>query len=108
MPTTDERPDEAARRLLGLERLRPGQAEALEATLEGRDVLAVMPTGHGKSALYQVPGAVLGGVSLVVSPLLALQRDQARFIGSTPALPRAWTLNSRTAAATVRKMWSAL
>lgn len=50
------------------------------AALEGRDVLAVMPTGAGKSALYQVPAVLLDGPTLVVSPLLALQRDQIGFL----------------------------
>ncbi|HEX6232236.1 MAG TPA: RecQ family ATP-dependent DNA helicase [Jiangellaceae bacterium] len=60
--------------------LRAGQAEAMIAALEGRDVLAVMPTGAGKSALYQVPAVLLDGPTLVVSPLLALQRDQIGFL----------------------------
>ena len=56
--------------------LHPGQEEAMEAVLEGRDVLLVSPTGSGKSLAYQVPGVLLEGCTVVVSPLLALQRDQ--------------------------------
>lgn len=70
----------AARRLarerFGYEHLRPGQEEAIEAVLDGRDTLAVMPTGGGKSAIYQLAGLLLTGSTVVVSPLLALQRDQ--------------------------------
>jgi ATP-dependent DNA helicase RecQ len=48
----------------------------MTALAEGRDTLAVMPTGSGKSAIYQVPALLLPGPTLVVSPLIALQRDQ--------------------------------
>jgi ATP-dependent DNA helicase RecQ len=66
---------EAALRL-GIEELRPEQARAIEAALDGRDVLVVMPTGFGKSACYQVPGLLLPKPVVLVSPLLALLRDQ--------------------------------
>jgi ATP-dependent DNA helicase RecQ len=66
----------AAREELGYERLRPGQEEAVAALLDGRDTLAVMPTGAGKSAIYQLAGLLLDGPTVVVSPLIALQRDQ--------------------------------
>jgi ATP-dependent DNA helicase RecQ len=56
--------------------LRPGQSEAMEHLLRGRDVLLVMPTGSGKSAAYQVPAQLLDGPTIVISPLIALQRDQ--------------------------------
>lgn len=65
-----------AREAFGWEQLRPGQQEAMEHLLAGRDVLLVMPTGGGKSAVYQVPGLLLDGPTIVVSPLIALQRDQ--------------------------------
>ena len=61
---------------LGLTTLRPGQGEAIEAAAAGRDVLAVLPTGWGKSAIYQVAALLVPGPTVVVSPLLALQRDQ--------------------------------
>ncbi|MDP9006225.1 MAG: RecQ family ATP-dependent DNA helicase [Actinomycetota bacterium] len=70
-----------ARNALGFEDLRPGQEEAAVAVVAGRDVLAVMPTGAGKSAIYQIAGAVIHGVTVVVSPLIALQRDQVASIG---------------------------
>ena len=62
----------------GYEAFRPGQQGVVEAILEGRDALAVMPTGAGKSVCYQVPGIVLGGLALVVSPLVSLMGDQVR------------------------------
>jgi ATP-dependent DNA helicase RecQ len=67
-----------ARRLFGWQRLRPAQLAAMKAVLKGYDVIAVMPTGAGKSAIYQVPGVLLDGPTVVVSPLIALQRDQVR------------------------------
>ncbi|MEW9550545.1 ATP-dependent DNA helicase RecQ [Nonomuraea sp. NPDC050783] len=68
--------ERVAREALGLEELRPGQLAAMTALAEGRDALVVMPTGSGKSAIYQVPALLLKGPTLVVSPLIALQRDQ--------------------------------
>ncbi len=73
--------DEALRALkghFGYDEFRPGQREVVDALLSGRDVLAVMPTGAGKSMCYQVPGVVLGGLTLVVSPLVSLMGDQVR------------------------------
>ncbi|MFC4031218.1 RecQ family ATP-dependent DNA helicase [Streptomyces polygonati] len=67
-----------ARLVYGWQRLRPAQLAAMKAVLKGQDVIAVMPTGAGKSAIYQVPGALLKGPTVVVSPLVALQRDQVR------------------------------
>ncbi|MBM2614756.1 ATP-dependent DNA helicase RecQ [Actinoplanes sp. LDG1-06] len=58
--------------------LRPAQRETIASVVGGRDTLAVLPTGSGKSAIYQVAGLALGGLTVVVSPLLALQRDQLR------------------------------
>ncbi|RZS89755.1 ATP-dependent DNA helicase RecQ [Motilibacter rhizosphaerae] len=73
---------QTAREVFGWEELRPGQGEAVAAVLAGRDALVVMPTGAGKSATYQLPGLHLPGPTLVVSPLLALQRDQAEGLGA--------------------------
>jgi ATP-dependent DNA helicase RecQ len=69
-----------ARETLGIARLRPGQLQAVEAVLAGRDTLAVMSTGYGKSAIYQLSGELLEGPTIVVSPLIALQRDQVEAI----------------------------
>jgi ATP-dependent DNA helicase RecQ len=65
-----------AKEALGIAKLRPGQLQAIEAVLGGRDTLAVMSTGYGKSAIYQLAGELLHGPTIVVSPLIALQRDQ--------------------------------
>ncbi len=62
--------------VFGFEAFRPGQAEAVDALLAGRNVLTVMPTGFGKSLCYQIPALVQGGLTVVVSPLVALMRDQ--------------------------------
>ncbi|HEU4620477.1 MAG TPA: RecQ family ATP-dependent DNA helicase [Gammaproteobacteria bacterium] len=66
-----------ARRTFGIERLRPEQESAMIAVLAGRDVLAVLPTGFGKSLIYQVPAMLLDRPTIVVSPLIALMTDQA-------------------------------
>src|ERR671915_1886216 len=71
-----DRIERVAREAFGFERLRPGQREAIEATLAGRDALVVMSTGSGKSAIYQVAGLLVPGATVVVSPLIALQREQ--------------------------------
>ena len=70
----------SAQEQLGYEQLRPGQEEAITAVLRGSDTLAVMPTGSGKSAIYQIAGALIPGTTIVVSPLIALQRDQVEAI----------------------------
>jgi ATP-dependent DNA helicase RecQ len=69
-----------ARQRFGYEELRPGQEEAIRAVLDGDDTLAVMPTGSGKSAIYQIAGLMTPGPTVVVSPLIALQRDQVEAI----------------------------
>ncbi|WP_229691502.1 RecQ family ATP-dependent DNA helicase, partial [Sphaerisporangium melleum] len=74
-----------ARENFGWERLRPGQREAMEHLLAGRDVLVVMPTGGGKSAVYQIPALLLPGPTVVVSPLIALQRDQVAGLAEADA-----------------------
>ncbi|CAN5783159.1 RecQ family ATP-dependent DNA helicase [soil metagenome] len=68
--------EQVLRERFGLEQFRPGQREVIEAVLDRRDVLCVMPTGGGKSLCYQLPAVVLDGVTLVVSPLIALMKDQ--------------------------------
>jgi ATP-dependent DNA helicase RecQ len=69
-------PEQALRRHFGFESFRPGQRDIVEAVLAGEDVLAVMPTGSGKSLCYQLPACVIDGTALVVSPLIALMKDQ--------------------------------
>ena len=69
-----------ARQQLGFDALYPGQEEALQHVLAGRDTLVVMPTGSGKSAIYQIAAYHLPGPTVVVSPLIALQKDQVESI----------------------------
>lgn len=71
---------ELAETHLGYEDLRPGQEAAIASILDHRDTLAVMPTGSGKSAIYQLAAAQIPGSTIVISPLLALQRDQVESI----------------------------
>ena len=65
---------------LGYEILRPGQEAAIQAIVDGHDTLAVMPTGSGKSMIYQAAALLIAGPTIVVSPLIALQRDQVEAI----------------------------
>src|SRR2546426_6238289 len=60
----------------GFDSFRPGQAEAIQCLLDGRHALAVMPTGSGKSLIYQLAALHRPGVTLVISPLIALMQDQ--------------------------------
>jgi ATP-dependent DNA helicase RecQ len=69
--------NQTMREVFGIERLRPGQREIIEAVLEGEDILALMPTGAGKSLCYQLPALHLEGMTIVVSPLISLMKDQA-------------------------------
>jgi ATP-dependent DNA helicase RecQ len=64
------------RETFGIARMRPGQEEVIRSVLEGRDTLAVMPTGAGKSLCYQLPALHLEGTTVVVSPLISLMKDQ--------------------------------
>src|SRR3954468_7462240 len=87
-------PSAALSEYFGFEAFRPGQREAVEAALEGRDVLVVMPTGSGKSLCYQLPALMREDLTIVVSPLVALMQDQvdalrARGLGEQVALVNA-------------------
>jgi ATP-dependent DNA helicase RecQ len=73
---TPDDPRALLRRVFGFDDFRPGQREIVEAVAAGRDVLAIMPTGGGKSLCYQLPALMRPGVTVVVSPLIALMRDQ--------------------------------
>ena len=64
------------RRTFGFKSLREGQEEVIHSVLEGKDTLAIMPTGAGKSLCYQLPGAELPGTTVIVSPLISLMKDQ--------------------------------
>ena len=90
-----------ARRLLGqvwgFPDFRPGQEEIVAAVEAGRDVLAIMPTGGGKSLCYQLPALTRPGVTLVISPLIALMRDQVRALRAAGVAAAALTSQSDSA-----------
>ena len=88
--------EKLARERLGFDRLRPGQRRAAEALAAGRDALAVLPTGGGKSAIYELGGLLLDGPTVVVSPLIALQDDQLAHLQAAGL--RAVVLNSQQSA----------
>lgn len=95
---------DVAREKLGFEELRPGQQEAVEAILEGRDALVVQPTGSGKSAIYQIAGLLIEGATVVVSPMIALQKDQVDSIRQRkPA--EALAVNSTKGTSEIREAW---
>ena len=71
-------PKEALKTVFGYDSFRSGQEAVINAILEGRDILAVMPTGAGKSLCYQVPAMLLSGITLVISPLISLMQDQVK------------------------------
>jgi ATP-dependent DNA helicase RecQ len=100
--------ERAAREAFGFESLRPGQHEAVSALADGHDVLAVMPTGYGKSAIYQVAGLLLAGPTVVVSPLIALQHDQATMIDEAPDAPDAVIINSTLNSSEIEEAWKDL
>ena len=68
--------------VFGFGGFRPGQEEIVQAVLDGENVLAVMPTGSGKSLCYQLPAIARPGLTVVVSPLIALMRDQVRALSA--------------------------
>jgi ATP-dependent DNA helicase RecQ len=87
------------REVLGFEEFRPGQEAAMQAITAGRDTLAVLPSGAGKSAVYTVAGLLLEGPVLVISPLIALQRDQVQRLEELgPEVGEAALLNSSLSA----------
>ncbi|MDB4982464.1 MAG: ATP-dependent helicase, RecQ family, partial [Myxococcales bacterium] len=91
-PVADGAARGVLRDVFGFEDFRAGQAEIITAVLAGRDCVGVMPTGAGKSLTYQIPARVLGGTTLVVSPLVALMKDQVDAV--TEVGLRATYLNS--------------
>ena len=92
-----ERALAALKEVFGYAAFRAGQLEIIQAVLAGRDCLGVMPTGAGKSVTYQIPARLLGGVTLVISPLISLMKDQVDAMGEVGI--RATFLNSSLEAA---------
>jgi ATP-dependent DNA helicase RecQ len=87
----------------GYDSFRPGQEEAIRAILKKQDTLVVMPTGSGKSAIYQIAGLMMDGSVLVISPLIALQKDQVDSINSTETDAEAVVINSTQRTAELRE-----
>jgi ATP-dependent DNA helicase RecQ len=100
--------ERVAEERFGYAQLRPVQLAAIETLVSGRDVLAVLPTGSGKSAIYQIAAALLDGITIVVSPLIALQRDQLEGLADAPDAPAAVAVNSSQTDAENGAAWSAL
>lgn len=86
---------EALTRYFGYDSFKPGQQGIVEALLAGRDVLGVMPTGAGKSVCYQIPAALSPGMTLVISPLISLMRDQVDALNDL-GLPAAFINTTQT------------
>src|SRR5687768_11904961 len=104
-PTADPRAE--LQRRFGFAAFRPGQREAVEGALAGRDVLVVMPTGAGKSLCYQLPALMRDDLTVVVSPLVSLMQDQvdalaARGLGDRVALVNAQQDGSANASVLAR------
>ena len=76
-------------RIFGYREFRPGQEKLIDGVLSGRDVFGIMPTGGGKSMCYQIPALMLPGITLVISPLISLMRDQVMALkaAGVPAAP---------------------
>ncbi|MGN6444968.1 RecQ family ATP-dependent DNA helicase [Amnibacterium sp.] len=108
----DVRPDRleriraVARDVFGWDPLRSGIAEAVSAVVDGRDVLAVMPTAYGKSAVYQLAGALRPGLVVVVSPLIALQADQVASLRDRPGARPAALVNSAAGERETEAAWA--
>lgn len=104
----ETRPDASAllASIFGFDGFRPGQAEIVEAVARGENVLAIMPTGGGKSLCFQLPALLREGVTVVISPLIALMRDQVR--GLRELGVEAGALTSGNTPEETDAVWSAL
>jgi ATP-dependent DNA helicase RecQ len=98
---------QVAREKFGYESFRAGQEPAIKALLDGRDTLAVMPTGSGKSAIYQIAATLIPGSTVVISPLVALQHDQVESI-TQQEVGRAAMVNSTMPSASRQEAFEAL
>jgi ATP-dependent DNA helicase RecQ len=97
---------DVARRVFGWDPLRAGIEHAVSGVLGGRDVLAVMPTGYGKSSVYQLAGALRPGLVIVVSPLIALQADQVASLRDRPEARPAALINSTIGERAIEEAWA--
>lgn len=94
------------RRVYGYDCFRPGQEELIDGILHGRDVIGIMPTGGGKSMCYQLPGLLMPGLTVVISPLISLMRDQVQALQAA-GIPAAY-LNSTLSAHQSREIYRGL
>lgn len=98
--------DALLRDIFGFDGFRPGQEEIVDAVVAGRNVLAIMPTGGGKSLCYQLPALVRDGITVVISPLIALMRDQVRALRETGV--EAGALTSGNTDEETQEVWDAI
>src|SRR5687768_17813166 len=101
-PTLDEA-SAILRARFGFPGFRPGQERAVSSVLAGRDTLVILPTGGGKSLCYQVPALVLPGLTIVVSPLISLMKDQVDALLAR-GLPAAFINSSLTSGEVADRM----
>ena len=108
MPCADEGLNmdvtDALKVYFGYESFKPGQQEIIDAILSGKDVLAVMPTGSGKSVCYQIPALLLPGITIVISPLISLMQDQVSALNQAGI--HAGYINSSLTEAQISKVYS--
>ncbi len=88
-------PQNLLKKYFGYDHFRSGQNEIIEQILSGKDSLAIMPTGAGKSICYQIPAMILPGITLVISPLISLMKDQVNTLNEI-GIPSAFINSSLT------------